>query len=97
MTSMPLTLSRIFAVIIRVAQLPLPRAGEGRGEGFFRSRCQDWQSSGVRRVSFFSTAYLSAAAFTIGLMICSSACSQSEVKLHLVPSQVCTRAHVEPM
>jgi hypothetical protein len=30
---------------------------------------QDWQSSGVLLVSFFSAAYLSAAALIIGLMI----------------------------
>jgi hypothetical protein len=30
---------------------------------------QDWQSEGARRVSFFSAAYLSAAALTMGLMI----------------------------
>src|SRR5678815_3558560 len=58
---------------------------------------QVWQSSGVRRSSFFSDAYLVAAAFTIGLMIASSACNQSDVKFHLVPSQVCTRAHAAPM
>ena len=34
---------------------------------------------------------------TIGLMICSSACMKSEVKPHFVPSQVCMRAHDEPM
>ena len=34
---------------------------------------QLWQSAAVRRVHFFSAAYFSAAALTIGLMICSSA------------------------
>ena len=38
-----------------------------------RSAAHVWQSSDVRRVSFLSLMYLSAAAFTIGLMICSSA------------------------
>ena len=53
----------------------------------------DWQSSGVRRVIFFSAAYLSAAALIIGLMIASSASYQSEVNSHLLPSQVWMRAH----
>src|SRR5206468_2952532 len=73
------------------------RAGLGAARRSARSLRHDWQSAGVRRVSFFSLAYLSAATLTIGLMICSSACSQSDVKLHLLPSQVCTRAQVEPM
>ena len=62
-----------------------------------RSGYQLWQSSGVRRVNFFSAAYFSAAAFTIGFRIWSSACSQSEVKFHFVPSQVWMRAQAEPM
>ena len=36
-------------------------------------RAYDWQSAGARRVSFFSLAYFSAAALTIGFRICSSA------------------------
>ena len=58
---------------------------------------QDWQSSGVRRVSFLSLMYFSAAAFTMGLMIWSSACMNSELKFHFAPSHVCTRAQLEPM
>jgi hypothetical protein len=49
---------------------------------------QDWQSAGVRRVIFFSAAYLSADALTKGLMICSSACNQSDAQTNLLPSHV---------
>src|SRR4051812_28626268 len=52
---------------------------------------QDWQSAAVLRASFLSARYFSAPALTIGLMICSSACMKSELKAHLLPSQVCTR------
>jgi len=52
----------------------------------------DWQSAGVRGVSFFSAAYLAAAALTMGLMICSSPCIQSLVIFQALPSQVCMRA-----
>jgi hypothetical protein len=48
----------------------------------------DWQSSYVRRVIFFSVAYLSAAALIIGLMIDWSASYQSDVNSHLLPFQV---------
>jgi len=57
-----------------------------------RDKRQLWQSSGVRRVSFFSAAYFSAADFTIGLMIWLSASYQSDEKFHFVPSQVWMRA-----
>ena len=53
-----------------------------------RNAAQVWQSSGVRRVNFFSPAYLSAACLTMGLMMLSSACIQSDVKFHFLPSQV---------
>src|SRR4051794_13990996 len=43
---------------------------------------QLWQSAEVRLVSFFSLTYLSAADFTIGLMICSSAWKKSDVIAH---------------
>jgi hypothetical protein len=74
------------------AALPTRLAGWGGfvpADEFVVSRNgYDWQSAGVRRVSFFSAAYLSAAALTIGRMIWSSACSQSDEKFHLAPSQV---------
>ena len=44
-----------------------------KGPGPGARKRQLWQSAEVRRVSFFSATYLSAAALTIGLMICSSA------------------------
>ena len=44
-----------------------------------------------------SAAYLAAVDFTIGLMICSSPCSQSEVNFHSLPSQVWMRAQDAPM
>ncbi len=47
-------------------------------------------------MSFFSAAYLSAAALIIGLMIALSDSYQSELKFHFLPSQVCTRAQVAP-
>src|SRR5262245_43964261 len=86
---------------------PIPSRSEGgAGEGAKRSGRplptwsppgdHDWQSSGVRRVSFFSAAYLSAAALIIGLMIAWSASYQSDVNSHLLPFQVCTRAQVAP-
>ncbi len=43
---------------------PLPTGGRGMG-----LEDQDWQSAGVRGVSFFSAAYLAAVALTSGLMI----------------------------
>ena len=46
---------------------------------------------------FFSAAYLSAAAFTIGLMICSSAWYQSLENSHLLPFHVWIRAQLAPM
>ena len=45
---------------------------------------------------FFSAAYLSAADLIIGLMIDWSASIQSELKFHLLPSQVCRRAIAAP-
>ena len=56
------------------------KAPEGAGWPQLRRLAQDWQSAGVRGVSFFSVAYFAAADLTIGLMIWSSACSQSLVK-----------------
>ena len=83
---------------------PLPLGGRGR-EGWVQfmatpvaigSADHDWQASGVRRVIFFSAAYLSAEALTIGLMTESSGCNQSDVKFHFVPSQVWMRDHESP-
>jgi hypothetical protein len=50
------------------------------------SRVQLWQSAGVRRVSFFSSAYLVAALRIIGLMMVSSLSYQSDEKFHFAPS-----------
>ena len=50
----------------------------------------------MRRVIFFSAAYLSAAALIIGLMIAWSASYQSELKTHFWPSQVWMRATAAP-
>ena len=62
----------------------------GRTHGGVRLHAsdQDWQSAPVRRVSFFSAAYLSAVALTSGFKICSSACIQSEVNSQALPFQV---------
>ena len=60
--------------------------------GLNRVAAQAWQSSEVRRGIFFSAAYLSAADLTIGLRIDWSACNQSELNTHLLPSQVWMRA-----
>ena len=54
----------------------------------FNASDQDWQSAPVRRVSFFSAAYLSAVALTSGFKICSSACIQSEVNSQALPFHV---------
>ena len=79
MTSMPLTLSRTLAHGACLRLFEAPHAALRRGPAAEPS-CSDqlWQSSGVRGVIFFSAAYLSAAALTIGLMIASSASYQSE-------------------
>jgi len=88
---------------VAFALIPLPKRGGQRRNPCMRERTQqasedqDWQSCGVRRLIFFSAAYLSAAAFTMGLMICSSAWYQSLVKFHFLPSHVWMRPQLAPM
>src|SRR6185295_386211 len=82
----------------------LSAGGERSGAGAIlsvadlgRVAAQVWQSAVLLRWIFFSLMYLSAAVFTIGLMICSSACMKSLLIAHFEPSHVWMRAHVDPM
>src|SRR5687767_8724775 len=99
MTSMPLTLRTMLGVLIvfsgsftsAATALVNELSSRAPGPGM-TGPYQDWQSAGVRGVSFLSAAYLAAVDFTSGLMICSSPCSQSEVNFQSLPSQVWMRA-----